>query len=95
MRPHVAVDHLLVTERGARSQASAGERFSLFVRDVIGGTQARTRTSLAANRQLVGLDWRLGQLILDRPESVTYGTKLIGRRSVDLREAFPETRGLG
>jgi len=55
---------------------------------------ARTRAAVAVNEELIGLYWRLGGEILARREQEGWGTRVVKRLSVDLREAFPEMKGL-
>ncbi len=55
---------------------------------------ARVRAALAVNRELIELYWHIGREILERQETEGWGTKVVERLSRDLREAFPEVRGL-
>ena len=54
----------------------------------------RLRVVLAANAGLVLLYWEIGQAILDRQGREGWGAKVIDRLSQDLRDAFPDMRGL-
>jgi len=56
--------------------------------------QARLRTMLAANASMVLAYWEVGRVILARQQSEGWGAKVIDRLSNDLREAFPDMRGL-
>lgn len=56
--------------------------------------QSRLRTVLAANAAMVLAYWDIGQVILSRQQSEGWGAKVIDRLSADLREAFPDMRGL-
>lgn len=56
--------------------------------------QSRLRTVLAANAAMVMAYWEVGRVILHRQEAEGWGAKVIDRLSSDLREAFPEMRGL-
>ena len=56
--------------------------------------EERLRVVLAANAALVLLYWDVGRAILERQEREGWGTKVIDRLSHDLREAFPDMRGL-
>ena len=53
---------------------------------------ARSRAVLAANSELIGLYWQLGDLILHRQQFDGWGTKVVERFSADLRAAFPEMK---
>jgi predicted nuclease of restriction endonuclease-like (RecB) superfamily len=55
---------------------------------------ARSRAVLAANSELMGLYWQLGQLILNRQQADGWGASVIERLSADLRTDFPEMTGL-
>lgn len=56
--------------------------------------QERLRTVMAANSAMVLLYWDVGRLILARQEREGWGAKVIDRLAADLREAYPEMRGL-
>lgn len=55
--------------------------------------QAQQRASLAVNRELLSLYWRIGRDILTRQGEQGWGAKVIERLSRDLRKAFPEMKG--
>jgi predicted nuclease of restriction endonuclease-like (RecB) superfamily len=55
---------------------------------------ARARAALAANAELVRLYHHIGTEILARQQRQGWGAKVVARLSADLREAFPEMRGL-
>lgn len=54
---------------------------------------ARSRAALAANAELVGLYWHIGNDILQRQQAARWGDKVLHRLSGDLRTAFPEMKG--
>jgi len=54
----------------------------------------RLRVTLSANAAMVLLYWDIGSSILQRQHSEGWGAKVIDRLSRDLREAFPDMRGL-
>ncbi|MBU0701020.1 DUF1016 family protein [bacterium] len=54
----------------------------------------RLRVIMTANAAMVILYWDIGRAILKRQEHEGWGAKVIDRLSVDLREAFPDMRGL-
>ena len=49
---------------------------------------------MAANAAMVMMYWDIGRLILDRQEREGWGAKIIDRLSADLREAYPDMKGL-
>lgn len=55
---------------------------------------ARQRAALAVNAELVSLYWHIGRDILQRQAAQGWGSKVIDRLGRDLREAFPEMKGL-
>lgn len=57
------------------------------------GTE-RVRITYAANASMLLLYWDIGQAILIRQENEGWGAKVIDRLSTDLRNAFPDMRGL-
>ncbi|HVT29111.1 MAG TPA: PDDEXK nuclease domain-containing protein [Lacipirellulaceae bacterium] len=54
---------------------------------------ARTKASLAANRELLTLYWDIGRMILKRQERDGWGAKVIDRLSRDLQREFPGQQG--
>lgn len=54
---------------------------------------AQQRAALAVNRELVLLYWQIGRDILARQGREGWGTKVIERLALDLRNAFPEMKG--
>ncbi|MBI3320344.1 MAG: DUF1016 domain-containing protein [Candidatus Omnitrophica bacterium] len=56
--------------------------------------QERLRTVMAANSAMVLLYWDIGRTILQRQDREGWGARVIDRLSTDLREAFPDMRGL-
>lgn len=55
---------------------------------------ARQRILLAANEEQIRLYHDIGRDILDRQSQQGWGAKVIERLSIDLREAFPDMKGL-
>ena len=56
--------------------------------------EERLRVVLSANAAMVLLYWDIGCVILDRQQQEGWGAKVIDRLSADLRQAFPDMRGL-
>jgi predicted nuclease of restriction endonuclease-like (RecB) superfamily len=55
---------------------------------------ARIRAVLAANPIVIEAYWHTGKIILQRQQEAAWGAKVIDRLSADLRDAFPDMRGL-
>jgi predicted nuclease of restriction endonuclease-like (RecB) superfamily len=55
---------------------------------------ARTKASLAVNRELILLYFKIGKLILEKQAAEGWGSKIVERISNDLRNEFPEMKGL-
>ncbi len=55
---------------------------------------ARLQASLAVNRELVLLYWRMGREILERKATAGWGAKVNAQLAHDLRTEFPDMRGL-
>ncbi len=55
---------------------------------------ARVRAVLAANPIVLEAYWHTGQIILQRQQEAAWGAKVIDRLAADLRDAFPDMRGL-
>lgn len=56
--------------------------------------EERLRVVLSANAAMVLLYWDIGRVILDRQQREGWGAKVIDRLSADLRQVFPDMRGL-
>ncbi|MDR3415264.1 MAG: PDDEXK nuclease domain-containing protein [Nevskia sp.] len=56
--------------------------------------QERLRVVLASNAMMVNLYWDIGRRILDKQADQGWGSRVIDRLAADLREAFPEMKGL-
>jgi len=56
--------------------------------------QARMSAALAANTELIKLYLDIGEEILARQAVEGWGTGVIGRLAKDLRNAFPDMKGL-
>lgn len=55
--------------------------------------EARLRTALSVNTELISLYWRIGWEILDRQERDGWGTNVVGRLATDLRAEFAGMHG--
>jgi predicted nuclease of restriction endonuclease-like (RecB) superfamily len=89
-------------KRGARSGGLAkvggdfaGREYNALLEALkVRVAEARDGAALAANRELLLLYWGIGHEILARQAEIGWGGKVIGRLSRDLRQAFPEMKGL-
>ena len=57
-------------------------------------TQARIKAHLSVNKEMINLYWNIGKKILERQTDEGWGTKVIENISKDLRQEFPEMKGL-
>ena len=55
--------------------------------------QVQTKAAVAVNRELLGFYWELGQEIIEKQESSSYGDGLLQRLSHDLSTSFPAIKG--
>ncbi len=56
--------------------------------------QAKTKASLAVNKELLNVYWEIGNTILEQQKTEGWGTKIIDRLSQDLKNEFPDMQGL-
>lgn len=56
--------------------------------------KARIKAALAVNSELIELYWNLGNILSERVESYSWGSKVIQKFSNDLRAEFPNMTGL-
>lgn len=86
-----------MTKRAAKSPKTAVEvppDYAPLLAEIKARVQAtRVKAALAANRELLVLYWDIGRLILERQEREGWGSKVIGRLSVDLQREFPGQQG--
>jgi len=54
---------------------------------------AQTRATFAANRELIGLYWEIGGVIVARQQSAGWGAGVLRRLAVDLKSQLPGIRG--
>src|SRR3954469_12008053 len=54
---------------------------------------AQVRASLAVNREMIALYWRIGADILARQKDHGWGAKVVDRLSQDLRREIPNVEG--
>ena len=47
----------------------------------------------AVNKELIGLYWDIGKVIVERQEGETWGKAIVEKLSKDLREELPEHKG--
>ncbi len=56
--------------------------------------QSRRRALATVNRELVGLYWKLGRVIVQQQEIANWGDAVVEQLAADLRAAFPDMSGL-
>ena len=55
--------------------------------------QSRVGAARAVNCSLIGLYWSVGQLIIERQETLGWGQAVVEQLSADLKTEFPEIKG--
>jgi len=55
---------------------------------------ARLKAAVSVNQHLLILYWKIGHIILQQQNIEGWGTKVIGRLSADLRNLFPDMKGI-
>lgn len=55
--------------------------------------QAKLKAVLSVNTEMLGLYWSIGKDILDKQETMGWGSKIIDQLSNDLSKRFPDDRG--
>ncbi|MBU0909364.1 MAG: DUF1016 family protein [Proteobacteria bacterium] len=55
--------------------------------------QARTKAALSANAEMIAMYWDIGRLIHQRQKKEGWGTGVIPRLAVDLKNELPEVKG--
>jgi predicted nuclease of restriction endonuclease-like (RecB) superfamily len=76
------------------SLTRAPSGYAAWIHEVKARIQAaRARATLAVNRELLSLYWRIGRDILERQSRAGWGAGIVKRVSEDLRVAFPEMQG--
>jgi len=87
-------DSEIVQEALAQLEATSGGYGALLTELKQRIRTARVKAALSVNRELVILYWQIGRGILVAQEREGWGSKVIDQLSDDLRQAFPDTRGL-
>lgn len=54
---------------------------------------AQFKAAIAVNQELVMLYWQIGQEILQRQRTESWGNNVIGRLAKDLKREIPEMKG--
>lgn len=55
--------------------------------------EAQTKATLAANAQMIALYWDIGKIILEKQKQEGWGSSIIKRLSIDLKNDLPEMNG--
>ncbi|CAN1530438.1 YhcG PDDEXK nuclease domain containing protein [Flavobacteriaceae bacterium] len=55
--------------------------------------EAQTKATLAANAQMIALYWDIGKIILEKQKQEGWGSSIIKRLSLDLKNDLPEMNG--
>lgn len=71
-----------------------GDGYKEFIESIKENIKSQhARVLLQANKEIICLYWRLGNVITRKQVEEGWGTKVIDRISHDLRQAFPEIKG--
>lgn len=54
---------------------------------------AQIKASLSVNQELLKLYWSIGKTLLDQQRKEKWGTKIIEKLSIDLKQSFPGMNG--
>ena len=93
-RKHRGKTDVSVTFPVAPPKANLPSDYAAWFADLkINIAQKRLKVILSSNTVMVLLYWDIGRRILDKQENQGWGTKIIDRLSLDLRNAFPEMKG--
>lgn len=80
-------------EAGAIQPAEAND-YPALLAEVKERIQSAQYAALrAVNKELVGLYWDIGQLIVQRQQDEGWGKSVVGQLAADLQSAFPGTSG--
>lgn len=78
----------------SKIQPSSDQAYLNFLQEIKAQVvQSRLSAARSLNRSLIGLYWSLGQLIVERQESLGWGKSVVERLSADLKAEFPEMKG--
>jgi predicted AAA+ superfamily ATPase len=83
-----------MASRDPRKASIARSDFSALLADVKYRIQlAQTRAVLSVNRELVRLYWDIGRIIDERQQREGWGTAVIPRLALKLKNELPELKG--
>ncbi len=78
----------------SESKSEMPSNYSSFVEELKVFIKKEKLTSiLHANQRMISMYWQIGNSILLKQEKEGWGSKVIDRLSIDLKEAFPEETG--
>ncbi len=94
--PHEPADH--PANASASDGASGDEVLPAGYAELLEGLKqdirtTRVRASVAANRELIALYWRIGGAVVLRQTQASWGSAVLDRLATDLRRAFPGVAG--
>ncbi|MCP4605672.1 MAG: DUF1016 domain-containing protein [Proteobacteria bacterium] len=68
--------------------------YARFLKDIKSRIQsAQVKAVRTVNRELIGLYWEIGRMIVERQEQLGWGKSVVERLSVDIRKVFPDMKG--
>ena len=75
-------------------ETAAAQDYPALLAEVKARIQSAQYAALrAVNKELVGLYWDIGRLIVERQQNAKHGAAITERLADDLRAAFPDIRG--
>ena len=84
----------MATSRKTTRKTAAPKDYPALLADVKARIQSAQYAALrAVNKELVGLYWDIGRLIVERQQSEGWGKAVVAQLAADLQAAFPGTGG--
>jgi hypothetical protein len=78
----------------ARGSSAIPDGYAELLEDLKSRVRAaQTRATFAVNRELIGLYWDIGRMIVERQEREGWGRKIVERLAGDIQKAFPAASG--
>lgn len=83
-----------ITREKNKEAVSANKEYENILSDLKTQIQEfQLKEAIAINKELVGLYWRIGKIIIEKQEKNGWGTKIIEKLAKDIQSAFPGIEG--